>query len=158
LDAVIKWPNDLVVDGRKVCGILTEMNAEPDYIHDVMIGIGINANQTEFPEELPHAYSLAMAAGHPFSRASIIARVWECFEEDYAVYQQHGNLHGLKAPYERYLANLHQAVRVLSPSGEWEGVAEGIDDSGDLLVREKDGELRAVNSGEVSVRGIYGYV
>lgn len=157
LHTSIKWPNDLVVDGKKVCGILTEMSVEPDYIHYVVIGIGINVNQTDFPDDLPHAYSLAMAARHSISRAAIIARVWECFEEDYAAYLKYGNMRGLKERYEEHLANLNRPVRVLAPAGEWDGTAEGIDDSGDLLVRDRTGELHCVNSGEVSVRGVYGY-
>lgn len=157
LETAIKWPNDLVIGGRKVCGILTEMSMEAGQIRYVVLGIGINVNQTEFPEELPHAYSLAMAAGRGISREAIIARTWECFEEDYGRYLQTGDMSGLRKQYEAHLANLGQPVRVLAPTGEWSGVAKGISDSGDLLVMDEAGVLRAVNSGEVSVRGVYGY-
>lgn len=75
LKAGIKWPNDVVVDGHKVCGILTEMNTEVDYINYVVIGTGINVNQTEFPEEIREiAGSLKLSAGHPVARAGLIAR------------------------------------------------------------------------------------
>ncbi|MBQ8815534.1 MAG: biotin--[Lachnospiraceae bacterium] len=177
LETMIKWPNDLVMNGKKVCGILTEMSLEPDHIGYVVLGIGINVNQTEFPEELPHAWSLAMAAREAvlsvtgetgqderteteagmFSREEIIARIWECFEEDYGIYLRTGDMSGLRGQYEAHLANLGCAVRVLAPSGEWAGAAEGIADSGELLVRDEAGVLRMVNSGEVSVRGVYGY-
>lgn len=157
LKTSIKWPNDLVIDGRKVCGILTEMSMEAGQIRYVVLGIGINVNQTEFPDDLPHAYSLAMAAGQTLSREAIIAGVWECFEEDYERYLETGDMRGLRDQYEKHLANCGRQVRVLAPAGEWSGVAEGISDGGDLLVKDENGELRAVNSGEVSVRGLYGY-
>ena len=157
LKTAIKWPNDLVVDGKKICGILTEMSLEPTRIHYVVLGIGINVNQTAFPEDLPHAYSLAMAAGHELSRETVIARIWECFEKDYETYLLTGDMSGLKQEYEKNLTNLGSEVLVLAPAGEWRGTAEGISDGGDLLVRDETGVLREVNSGEVSVRGNYGY-
>ena len=157
LDAWIKWPNDMVIDGKKVCGILTEMSMNPDRIHYLVLGIGINVNQTGFSEDLPHAYSLSMAAGHEFSRERIIARIWECFEEDYETYLRTGDMSGLKTEYEENLTNLGSKVCVLAPAGEWTGIAEGISDGGDLLVRDESGVLHTVNSGEVSVRGVYGY-
>lgn len=158
LKTEIKWPNDLVVDGKKICGILTEMKLTTAQDYYMVLGIGINVNQTEFPADLPHAWSLAMAAGHELSREAIIARIWECFEEDYETYLRAGDMSGLKAEYEKNLANLGSRVLVLSPSGEWSGIAEGISEGGDLLVRDENGVLQTVNSGEVSVRGIYGYV
>ncbi len=158
LEISIKWPNDLVTGGKKICGILTEMSLDGERVRYAVVGIGINVNQEAFPEDLPHAWSLAMGAGHRFCRERIIGRAMECFEEDYGTYLQTGDMSGLKERYEGYLANLKRPVRVLAPSGQWEGVAEGIDNSGDLLVRDKTGEVRAVNSGEVSVRGIYDYV
>ena len=157
LKTSIKWPNDLVVNGKKVCGILTEMSMNPDRIHYLVLGIGINVNQTGFSEDLPHAYSLSMAAGHEFSRERIIARIWECFEEDYETYLRTGDMSGLKTEYEENLTNLGSKVCVLAPAGEWTGIAEGISDGGDLLVRDESGVLHTVNSGEVSVRGVYGY-
>ena len=158
LETGIKWPNDLVADGNKVCGILTEMSLEPGNIRYVVLGIGINVNQTGFPDDLPYAYSLALAAERELSREAIIARIWECFEEDYEIYLQTGDMSGLKDRYEEKLTNLGRTVQVLAPSGQWTGVAEGISDTGDLLVRDESGALRAVNSGEVSVRGVYGYI
>ncbi len=157
LNTQIKWPNDLVIDGKKVCGILTEAAVNGNELGYVVLGIGINVNQTEFPKDLPHAWSLAMAAGRELDRDGIIAQVLDCLASDYAVYEQSGELRELRVEYEAHLVNRNRPVRVLSPTGEWCGVAEGITDSGDLLVRDDCGELIPVNSGEVSVRGIYGY-
>lgn len=157
LESQIKWPNDLVIDGRKVCGILTEAAMSGDELRYVVLGIGINVNQTEFPEELPYAYSLAMAAGHGFDRKRIIADIMDCLDEDYEKYLRTGDMSGLRPCYEEHLANRGMQVRVLASSGEWTGVAAGIADSGDLLVCDESGKLNYINSGEVSVRGIYGY-
>lgn len=157
LDTQIKWPNDLVINGKKVCGILTEAAMNGNELRYAVLGIGINVNQTEFPEELPHAYSLALAAGRELDRDPIVACLLAHLKSDYERYLRSGDMGELKADYEAHLANLNQPVLVLSPSGEWTGVAEGISEAGDLLVRDDSGELRTVNSGEVSVRGIYGY-
>lgn len=158
LSAQIKWPNDLVIDGKKVCGILTEAAMNGNELRYVVLGIGINVNQTEFPEELPHAYSLALAAGRELDRDRIVACLLAYLKSDYERYLRSGDMGELKADYEAHLANLNQPVLVLAPAGEWTGVAKGISEAGDLLVRDESGELRTVNSGEVSVRGIYGYI
>ena len=160
LETEIKWPNDLVAGGRKLCGILTEMSAEPDYINHVVVGIGINANTRSFPEELDgRATSLLLELGSPVERAAVIAGVLEAFEGFYEEFLKTEDLSLLKDRYERSLVNMGRRVCVLDPKGEWTGTARGIDICGRLLV-EPDGaqELRAVESGEVSVRGVYGYV
>ena len=78
VDTKIKWPNDAVLNGKKLCGILTEMSAQIDYINYVVIGTGINVNQMEFPEEIAEiATSLAIETGHPVNRAKVVAAVLE---------------------------------------------------------------------------------
>ena len=100
LDAGIKWPNDVVVNGHKVCGILTEMNTEVDYINYVVIGIGINVNQKEFPEEIREiAGSLCLEAGKQIGRAALIAAIMEELERIYEIFQKTEDLSGL---YEEY--------------------------------------------------------
>lgn len=155
----IKWPNDLVVGGKKLCGILTEMSADMDEIHYVVIGTGINVNLDGFPEELAQtATSLLLETGHGMNRAQIVARSMECFEEDYAVFAAEGSMRLLKEAYERRLVNLGRRVQVLAGEKSFSGTARGIDDNGCLLVEREDGTVASVMSGEVSVRGIYGYV
>ncbi len=155
----IKWPNDVLVNDKKVCGILTEMNAEPDYIHHVVIGVGINVNQREFPEELQEtAISLAMAKGEKVERSALILGIMEYFEYYYGIFEQRLDVSDFVEIYDGYLINRNRQVRVLDPKGEYEGVAEGINDNGELIIHMTDGTLRRVSSGEVSVRGIYGYV
>lgn len=159
LEALIKWPNDIVVAGKKVCGILTEMSAELDCIHYVVTGMGINVNMAEFPEELKEkATSLFLEAGHSFSRSGIIAQIMKALEPHYEQFIRHEDLTGFLEPYHRRLANIGREVCVLTPGNNYQGTAMGINEKGELLVRMEDGTVSQVVSGEVSVRGIYGYV
>ncbi len=130
LNSAIKWPNDLVIGGKKICGILTEMSTELEEIHYIFTGIGINVNQTSFPQEIQETAK----------------RITKAVESE------------LKEEYEGMLANLGREVLVLDPAGEYKGICRGIDNKGQLLVELGDGSKKTVLSGEVSVRGIYGYV
>ncbi len=155
----IKWPNDIVSSGRKLCGILTEMSAEPDYIHYVVIGVGVNVNQEEFPEEIEQmATSLRKEKGKRVARAGLLASVLEHFEQAYEVFGSTWDMERLLPSYERLLLNKGAHVRVLDPKGEYQGTARGINTKGELLVEKEDGSMEAVYAGEVSVRGVYGYV
>ena len=161
----IKWPNDIVVSAkggpyRKICGILTEMRLEEMEIRDIVIGIGLNVNQTEFPEEIQEtAGSLCLALGHPVNRAELTAAVWRHFEEVYKTYLETQSLEPLRERYECGLVNRGRKVRVLDPAEPFEGTAMGITSSGELIVCTEDGSAdRFVGTGEVSVRGVMGYV
>lgn len=160
-DVKIKWPNDVVINGKKICGILTELRFEPGGYY-VVIGTGINVNQMEFPEEIAAtATSLKrerLLAAEDIDREALLAAVLKSFECYYKKFCADGDLSGLRMEYEGMLANRNAHVRVLDPKGEWEGLALGINDTGELLVQHTDGTLEAVYAGEVSVRGIYGYV
>ena len=159
LSPLIKWPNDLVLNGKKICGILTEMSTELMEIQYVITGIGINVNQREFPSEIRDtATSLIQEAGRSFRRSSLIAAILKAFEKDYAAFLKTGDLSLLLEEYNACLVNRGKEVCILDPSGEYRAVAEGIDESGSLLVTLPDGTRREIISGEVSVRGIYGYV
>ena len=154
----IKWPNDIVINGKKVCGILTEMSAQIDYVNHIVIGIGINVHNTEFSEEIAQtATSLYLETGVHVKRAHLIEAIWEAFEDYYERFMEHKDLSAIVEEYNSYLVNLDRAVRVLDPKEPFEGIARGITERGELLV-ETDGVLKKVSSGEVSVRGIYGYV
>ncbi len=159
--AMIKWPNDIIIDGKKVCGILTEMELAGEKIAHIVIGIGINVNnpQEDFPEELRSmAGSLKMATGQTFSRIDVIERVLACFEKDYENFLQTLDFTNLRERYQSYLINQNAAVKVLDPQQEYTGIARGISNTGELLVEKENGEIAEVYAGEVSVRGLYGYV
>lgn len=159
LSTAIKWPNDILVNGKKVCGILTEMKAEMDYIHGVIIGVGINVNVESFPEDLQSmATSLILEKGRKVSRAEVIERVAENFEEYYEKFMETEDLSLLRDLYEERLISKGKAVKVLDPQGEYTGISKGITGTGELVVETQDGKEQQVYAGEVSVRGIYGYV
>lgn len=159
LPAGIKWPNDVVLDGKKICGILTEMSAEMDGIHYLVIGTGINVNMNEFPEQIRQtATSLSLEAGHPVNRAEVICRCMKYFEQYYEMFMERQDLSALREAYNGMLVNMDREVRVLEPGNTYSGISRGINDRGELLVEKEDHTVERVFAGEVSVRGIYGYV
>lgn len=157
-EAQIKWPNDIVMNGKKICGILTEMSAQFDYINHIVIGIGINVHNMHFPTEIQEmASSILLETGKKIRRAELIEKILERFEEYYAVYLETEDLSGLINEYNRSLVNMNKNVRVLDPKEPFEGKAMGITKKGELIVDTWESR-KLVSSGEVSVRGLYGYV
>ncbi len=155
----IKWPNDIVMDGKKVCGILAEMSAEKGSVRYVVIGVGINVGQQDFPAEIADvATCLRKECGRDVSRQELVLEIMRAFEEYYEIFAESEDLSGLTERYNGLLVNIGRRVRVLDPAGEYEGKAKGVDERGRLLVETEDGSIRQVYAGEVSVRGIYGYV
>ena len=158
ISAGIKWPNDLVLNGKKICGILTEMSTELMEIQYVVPGIGINVNQTEFPDEIKEtAASLYLESGKLWKRSGLIAAIMEAFEKNYDIFLKTEDMSGLMEEYNQYLVNRGKEVCVLAPQGEYRAMANGINREGSLLVTRADGTREEIISGEVSVRGIYGY-
>ncbi|MFR4781965.1 MAG: biotin--[acetyl-CoA-carboxylase] ligase [Pilosibacter sp.] len=159
LKSEIKWPNDLVLNKKKICGILTEMSTELMEIQYVIPGTGINVNQMEFPDDIKAtATSLRIESGKIQKRSEIIAAIMEAFEGYYDTFMKTRDMSGLIEEYNANLVNLGNEVCVLDPAGEYRGISEGINKEGALLVRLSDGTLKEIISGEVSVRGVYGYV
>lgn len=158
-DAKIKWPNDIVIDSRKVCGILTEMSAQFDYINNIVIGIGINVNNSSFPEEISATASSLrlLSGGKKYRRAEIIEKIMEYFEKYYSIFLETEDLSALVNEYDAMLVNMKKQVKVLDPKEPFEGKAMGITKTGELIVDTWESR-KLVSSGEVSVRGIYGYV
>ncbi|RHG23334.1 biotin--[acetyl-CoA-carboxylase] ligase [Agathobacter rectalis] len=158
-EALIKWPNDIVINGKKVCGILTEMNAQFDYINHIVVGIGINVHNESFPEEISQMASSLMieAGGKRFHRAQIIADTMSYFEQYYDTFLETQDLSALVREYDELLVNRNKSVRVLDPKEPFDGKAMGITPKGELIVDTWESR-KLVSSGEVSVRGIYGYV
>ena len=160
----IKWPNDIVVNGKKVVGILTEMSMTPEMneIQFLVAGVGVNVNQEsleEFPEDLRGtATSLKIESGRQFDRAALLAEILARFEESYETFERTVDLSGLRARYESRLVGRNAVVRVLDPAGEYTGISRGITETGELIVEKESGERTLVYAGEVSVRGLYGYV
>ena len=154
LDARIKWPNDIVCGGRKVCGMLLEMNADEQAVHDVVAGIGINVHQTQFAPEIEKtASSLDLLSGQRVCRAALVRAFLEAFERAEALAAQGA----LMDAYRARSATLGQRVQVIAPAGSFTGTALEVTDSGSLIVEEEEGQRREVLAADVSVRGLMGY-
>lgn len=155
----IKWPNDLVIAKKKVCGILTEMHIQESKTSDVVIGVGINVNTKGFPEELREkATSIYMEMGDEMLREELLQKIlleFQCQYEDFLIVQ---DLSEIEESYNNILINKNQEVLVLEPRGEYKATALGINAVGELLVKRENGNIESVYAGEVSVRGVYGYV
>lgn len=154
----IKWPNDIVLNKKKICGILTELSLKNTEIDFLIIGIGINVGTLIFPEEIAQtASSIQLETGQNIDKELLIAEVWKQFAKYYEQFLQTGDVSLFKEEYEKALVNKEEKVKVLDPLGEYVGIAKGITNTGELIV-DTDYETKYVSSGEVSVRGIYGYV
>ena len=157
MGAKIKWPNDIVIGTKKVCGILTEMSAETDMVHYVVCGIGINVNTENFDAEIKHrATSMYIESGDKQIRNDIIARELNYFEYYYKKFLE-GGLGAILDEYTENCVTIGRDVTVIYKKENVTGKAADIDENGALVVETADGTIR-VTSGEVSVRGIYGYI
>lgn len=152
LPAFIKWPNDVIVNDRKFCGILTELSAELDKINFVILGTGINVNHTErdFPKNLRNiATSLRIEKGEQVSRVDFLKRFLEKFEKIYLQYKKTGLL-TFKEECLRYSYLLGKKIKIQVGSEILEGKAENLDDNGALILRTKEG-LKTITAGDVSL-------
>lgn len=151
--AAIKWPNDIIIGSRKVCGILCESVSFGD-ITNIIVGIGVNVSQTaEFfeRENLPNAASLLMLTGKAPERRELTEKIAERVKLRAAM-----SFAKCYAEYKPRVINLGKGVRIISPNSEKTAEAIDISESGFLVCRD-DGGTFEVNSGEVSIRGVNGY-
>jgi BirA family transcriptional regulator, biotin operon repressor / biotin---[acetyl-CoA-carboxylase] ligase len=147
----IKWPNDLILKGKKLGGILTEMETESDQIRYLVVGLGLNVNTSDFPPELADtATSLLLAEGRPFSRV-LLLRAWlEEFEALYARFLAHGFPEILEE-WKRHSVTLGKCVAVRQGQRHIEGLALEVGDDGALLLETARGEVVRVTSGEITL-------
>lgn len=159
LDTMIKWPNDVIANGRKLCGILTESSTDLEYINYLVVGIGVNCNQAEFPEEIKDvASSICLETGKKVNRCQLLGSFLNHFEVYYETFLQTEDLSQLEVEYNHLLVNRNREVKIIEKDRERVLTAIGIDKNGALLVKDAQGNQEAIISGEVSVRGLYGYV
>jgi BirA family biotin operon repressor/biotin-[acetyl-CoA-carboxylase] ligase len=147
----LKWPNDVLIEGKKVCGILTEMNAEVTRVRYVVVGIGINVNQASFPKELEdEATSLRLATGSEWSRVEMTAALLKSLDQEYRLFiEQAGAPQSILRRFaERSSWVKGKRVRIEENGSKIEGTTEGFDERGFLQVRTAQG-LRAILSGTV---------
>jgi BirA family transcriptional regulator, biotin operon repressor / biotin---[acetyl-CoA-carboxylase] ligase len=149
----IKWPNDILIRGKKVTGILTELQAESDRISSVIIGIGMNVNQMneDFPEELQTiASSLAIEKGEKISRAALIRAVLTNLERLYLLYLEQG-FAPLKIMWESYAISIGKNIIARTLTGSIHGRAMGINDEGVLLIEDPSGKTHFVYSADIEL-------
>ncbi|MCB6828592.1 MULTISPECIES: biotin--[acetyl-CoA-carboxylase] ligase [Megamonas] len=151
----IKWPNDVLYKGKKLVGILTEMNAEMDCINYIIIGMGINVNidKEEMPEEIQNiATSLSQITGKKISRLKLLNKILYYLEHLYIICQEEG-FAPILDEWRKYSITLNQHIRVIGTNEVLEGIAVDIDDDGALLVNI-DGQIKRVLAGDVSIRPV----
>lgn len=151
LAPAVKWPNDLVLAGKKLCGILLEVTA-----CGIIIGTGLNVRHGAYPPELAHQATSLEDHTPPPPRSLLLVHYLSALEQHLARLEQ-GGFAALAADYRRLSCTLGQRVQVVG-SECFTGLAEGMDETGALLVRDEGGTLRRVLAGDVSVRGVMGYV
>ncbi len=150
----IKWPNDLLAGGKKICGILAELSAELDRIGYLVVGVGINANQDpgDFPADVQEtATSLKLETGKTVSRVRLLQASLKSFEHWYGLWLELG-FEPVRAAWKRMSVSLNCPVRIQTLDKSWEGWAEDVDSDGALLLRLPGGNLQRFVSGEVSLR------
>jgi BirA family transcriptional regulator, biotin operon repressor / biotin---[acetyl-CoA-carboxylase] ligase len=149
----IKWPNDILINGKKMTGILTELQAEADQINSVIIGMGINVNQKleDFPIELREiATSLAIEQGVYFSRSAIIRSVLTHLEKLYFIYIEKG-FFPIKVLWESYAISIGKTIKARTLSNVIEGKALGITDDGVLRIEDHSGEIHYIYSADIEL-------
>ncbi|MBS5302898.1 MAG: biotin--[acetyl-CoA-carboxylase] ligase [Clostridia bacterium] len=157
LNSMIKWPNDIVINGKKICGILTEMSAEINMVNYVVCGIGVNVNTESFDDDIADkATSMFIESGHKYVRNELIAKLLNEFEYYYKKFLD-GGLSAILDEYKKCCVTLGREVNVIFKNETVRGTAVDVDENGSLAVQTENGIIH-VTSGEVSVRGIYGYI
>ena len=148
----LKWPNDLLFDGKKICGILTEMNAEATRVRYIVVGVGINVNQASFPKELP-ATSLRLVTGSEWSRVELVGALLKSLDREYRAILNDADAHD--SVLQRFARSsswvFGKNVRIEENGSAFEGITEGLDIRGFLQVRTPHG-LQTVLSGTVRER------
>ncbi|AEY64423.1 biotin--[acetyl-CoA-carboxylase] ligase [Clostridium sp. BNL1100] len=155
----IKWPNDIILDGRKLGGILTELSAEPGHVNYVVVGIGINANQDSehFDYEIRQkAISLKMYEGKTVSRSNLLGCILTNFEKIYKSVLL-GKNQEIIDRWTEYSVTIGKEVKVAYKDVEYIGTAQSVASDGRLIVQCKDGVTREISAGEIQVRGLLGY-
>lgn len=159
LECQIKWPNDLVSKGKKICGVLTEMSSEIDFINYVVVGIGINVNNEEFDQGIAElATSIKIETGIPYNRKDLIVQIVKEFEQYYLEFLNQESLEFMIKDYNKACVNIGKMVKVEINREIIIGKGIEITNNGSLKICLEDGTNYIVNSGEVSVRGLYGYI
>ena len=149
----IKWPNDVLINGKKICGILLEMDGDMDALHSVIVGIGLNVNTDVFPVEIEKtATSFALSLSKLLDRNQVLSTLINLLEPLYDACENETAYGDLLNEYTRCCGTIGQSVSVMGIRETLNGVAEGIDGVGRLLLRSTDGALHALSAGDVTMK------
>ncbi|SKC92874.1 biotin--[acetyl-CoA-carboxylase] ligase [Maledivibacter halophilus] len=155
----IKWPNDIIINSKKVCGILTEMSAEINSINYVIVGMGINVNINEFPDEINNvATSLKKELNMEISRKELVINIVNEFEKLYYDFINTGDLSKTVEICKEKSVILGKMIKIINRNEIIIAKAIDIDENGELIIKKDDGEIINIISGEISVRGINSYI
>lgn len=160
INTKIKWPNDIVLNGRKVCGILTEMSGEVDHINYLVMGIGINVNfeEEDFPEELKNiATSLTLESGKYIDRKLLISNVLNTFEVLYNDFVKNGDIAETIDICRKNSILIGKEIQLVNRGKVTTAKAIDISDQGELVILNCHGSIENIVSGEVSIKGVYGH-
>lgn len=158
IEAKLKWPNDLVIDGKKVAGILAASEIKNGNLDFVVIGIGVNMFQEQFPEEIAATATSLKLSGGTFIREDLENSIVKSFNRYYDNFIHEESFRAFMDEYNSLTVNVDRRVKVIEPGNEYEAESMGVNEDGELIVRFDNGEIRSIRSGEVSVRGVYGYI
>lgn len=152
VDTLIKWPNDIFIGNKKLGGILTEMNSGMDVVKYIIIGVGLNINQSDMGDTLNDiAISLKEHTGKTYEREIIISHILNRFEINYENYNKHGLVY-FREKLKEYSSILGKEVIVISALEMIEGVAEDLDENGNLILRLENGNIKKIIYGDVSIK------
>jgi BirA family biotin operon repressor/biotin-[acetyl-CoA-carboxylase] ligase len=161
IKASIKWPNDIILNHKKVCGILTEMNAELTNIHHVIVGIGINVNadKEDFPDDLKNiATSLKIESNNKINRQILTAKILNNFEILYDKFINNNDIESSLKICREYSAILGSEIIIINKGKKVSAKALDIDEEGKLIVKYSNGNIEKIISGEISIRGKESYI
>ena len=161
INSKIKWPNDILINGKKVCGILTEMSSELNMINYVVMGIGINVNldNNQIPEDLhDKATSLKIESKNEVNRKKLLASILNNFESFYMPFKEDGEITEAIEVCRKNSAVIGKEIQVINGQNKRLCRVLDINNDGELVVEFNDGRIESIFSGEISIRGVDGYI
>ena len=156
--AQIKWPNDIILNDKKICGILTELSAEIERVNYIIVGMGMNVKNMYFSGELEHKATSLYKEGYILQRVDIVDEILYEFEKNYIDYIENDNKEHVLNLFRQYSNIINKEIYLITNDKRELVTCIDINDSGNLIVKDKDNNIREIMSGEVSIRGINGYI
>ena len=158
VEVSIKWPNDIILNNKKLCGILTELSAEMERVNYVIIGLGINVKTMTFPDVIKEKATSLYKEGYKIPRVDIVRQFCIEFEKMYKAYILDGNKKDTLDICRKYSAVINKQVYIIKNNKKELVKCIDISENGNLIIKERNGQLKEIISGEISIRGVKGYV